>query len=269
MNKGNSAMTSVNSKKVPALFTLAAKEGLIAPGFTVFDYGCGRWPEVAESYVKGLGCMLYAAWDPNWRPSTARQLLMRYDVVCMSNVLNVIEGLDRRCDAIEHAWSLVREGGRLLVTVYEADGSGASGPSKPGCWQERRKLESYVSDELASAGVTGRIACGGKLFVSDPKGADGNLGANHYCDDEVEMICLDGLCMWVGANWTGKTVSRSFDDNMFSEWDMLDMFRDLLDPEEDPKPRLELFARWLIRTGAERQTVLDWPGFEKMGEVNI
>lgn len=179
MNKGNSAMTSVNSKKVPALFRLAAKEGAIGPGLTVFDYGCGRWPETTEAYVRGLGCPVYAAWDPNWRPSTAHALLMRYDAVCMSNVLNVIENPEERAEAIAHAWSLVRAGGRLLVTVYEADGSGASGPSKPGCWQERRKLESYVSDELASAGITGRIACGGKLFVSDPKGADGNLGANH------------------------------------------------------------------------------------------
>lgn len=84
------------------------------------------------------------------------------------------------------------------------------------------------------------------------------------------MMCLDGLCMWVGANWLGKTVSRSFDDNMFSEWDMLDMFRDLLDPEEaDVKGRLEAFARWIVGTGGDRQAVLDWPGFDGMGEINI
>lgn len=93
---------------------------------------------------------------------------------------------------------------------------------------------------------------------------------SHYADEGVEILCAGGLCMWVGVNWLGKTAVRSFDDNMFSEWDMLDMFRELADPEEAGyKERLEAFARWVVKTGGDRRTVLDWPGFDGVSDVNI
>lgn len=168
-----SAYTSVNKDKVPALFTLAAKAGLIKPGCAVLDYGCGRWPEVAMGFLESQGAALVHSFDPAWFPDADRMLFEGYDLVCLSNVLNVIEKEIDRLYALKDAWDSLKPGGRLLVTVYEADASGASGPSRDGCWQERRKLESYAGRELAC--YLGEIlpGTGGKLWASMPKPARG------------------------------------------------------------------------------------------------
>ena len=172
-----SAYTSVNKSRVPALFALAAKAGLAKPGMRVLDYGCGRWPENVRGYLATLGIDDVVSYDPYWFPFPlgfySGQADEGYDLVCLSNVLNVIQDPAERKEAVQKAWGLVKPGGRLVVTVYEADGSGASGPSKPGCWQERRRLGDYVSDELSA--IPGAIVRRGgrKAFVSDPKSLEG------------------------------------------------------------------------------------------------
>lgn len=168
-----SAYTSVNKGKVPVLFTLAANAGLITPGCAVLDYGCGRWPEAALGFLESQGAKLVHSYDPAWFPDADYIPLEGYDLVCLSNVLNVIEKKGDRLTALQTAWEALKPGGRILVTVYEGDGSGASGPSKEGCWQERRKLRSYMDDELSC--YLGEVVpgTGGKLWASLPKPKEG------------------------------------------------------------------------------------------------
>lgn len=172
-----SAYTSVNKEKVPALFTLAVSRKLIRPGDSVLDYGCGRWPENVREYLRTIGVDVVVSCDPNWFPIPlgfhSGQAGEGYDLVCLSSVLNVIQNPADRRQALSAAWKAVKPGGRMLVTVYEADGSGASGPSKDGCWQERRKLRSYMEDELARYFGEVVPGTGGKLWASHPKPAKG------------------------------------------------------------------------------------------------
>lgn len=166
-----SATTSVNKNKVPQLFSWAVGKGILKPGDEVLDYGCGRWPEVAAGYLAEHGIGKVDSWDPNWFPDADYVPFEGYDAVCLSNVLNVIpERLDRVM-ALKAAWDALKIGGIMLVTVYEADGSGASGPSKEGCWQERRRLASYANDELSQ--YLGHIVPGTGLWMSYPKPEDG------------------------------------------------------------------------------------------------
>ena len=170
-----SAYTSVNKDKVPVLFTLAAKGGFVKPGMRVLDYGCGRWPENVREYLRTLGVDDVVSYDPNWFPIPLGFYAGQaddsgYDLVCLSNVLNVIQEPAERRRALAKAWKAVKPGGLMLVTVYEADGSGASGPSKDDCWQERRKLNSYIDAELAP--YMGTVAYG-KLWLSMRKPAPG------------------------------------------------------------------------------------------------
>ncbi|MBQ1789867.1 MAG: methyltransferase domain-containing protein [Oscillospiraceae bacterium] len=170
MGLGLSAYTSVNKDKVPQLFTLAVGKGLIRPGDFVFDIGCGRWPETVKEFLRENGVDVIDQWDPNWFPNADYVPIEGYDVVCLSNVLNVIGDRAERVRALKMAWDALKPGGLMLVTVYEADGSGASGPSKDGCWQERRKLNSYIDSELAP--YMGAVAYG-KLWLSMRKPAPG------------------------------------------------------------------------------------------------
>jgi len=172
-----SAHTSVNKNRLPALFTLAAGHGLFKDGMRVLDYGCGRWPENVREYLATFGIDDVVSYDPNWFPIPlgfhSGQENEGYDLICLSNVLNVIQKRSDRLGVLQVIWEALKPGGRILVTVYEADGSGTSGPSKEGCWQERRKLSSYVDEELAR--YMGEIVpgSGGKLWASMPKPAEG------------------------------------------------------------------------------------------------
>lgn len=162
-----SAYTSVNKDKVPILFTQAVGFKVIRAGMSVLDFGCGRWPEAARDFLIANGVARVDSWDPNWFPDADYVPIEGYDVVCVSNVLNVISTRLDRTVALKSAWEALKPGGVMLVTVYEADGSGASGPSKEGCWQERRKLNSYIDDELAA--YMGVVYPGGKLWKSIAK----------------------------------------------------------------------------------------------------
>ena len=171
MGLGFSAYTSVNKDKVPQLFTWAVGKGLIRPGDFVFDLGCGRWPETTKGFLRENGVDVIDQWDPNWFPDADYVPIEGYDVVCLSNVLNVIGDRAERIRALKMAWDALRPGGVMLVTVYEAEGDGASGPSKDGCWQERRKLRSYAEDELAC--YFGAIIPGTRLWASIRKPGKG------------------------------------------------------------------------------------------------
>tara|TARA_R110002110_G_scaffold225632_2_gene439698 strand:+ start:776 stop:1138 length:363 start_codon:yes stop_codon:yes gene_type:complete len=62
--------------------------------------------------------------------------------VSLSNVLNVIASDGAKLDLLEKAKGLLREGGSLLVTVYEGDGSGEGRATRDG-WQENKRLRDY------------------------------------------------------------------------------------------------------------------------------
>jgi DNA phosphorothioation-associated putative methyltransferase len=87
---------------------LALRDRIIAPGKTVFDYGCGRGED-----LKRLSHMGYEArgWDPHYAPTESHIVS---DVVLLTYVLNVIERPAERVDALERAWALAR--GSLVVT---------------------------------------------------------------------------------------------------------------------------------------------------------
>ena len=252
MNKGTSAMTSVNAKKVPALFTLMKTVGRIKEGTTVFDYGCGRYPEIVKNFVEEAGGE-YAFWDPNWFPADG-DFTKRYDLVCLSNVLNVIPTWTERVRAVYRAWELVKPGGRLVVSVYEADGSGASGPSKPGCWQERRPLESYITNELAD--IHGSIVRrhGKDAFVSEPK-REGDRDHDHFNDGLIDIRFIPNFCLCVAVSCDGRTEALQSDDNLFGPADVVYMYRRLWDSgwnmDDEREAYEEQLKEWLLHEGAE------------------
>jgi DNA phosphorothioation-associated putative methyltransferase len=82
------------------------RHGLLKPGVNVFDYGCGKGDDVRN--LQSLGYAV-SGWDPHYCPGNPQQ---RADVVNLGFVINVIEDLDERCEAIERAFALAD---RLLV----------------------------------------------------------------------------------------------------------------------------------------------------------
>src|SRR5436309_2881834 len=84
----------------------ALADSLISPAVTVLDYGCGRGADVDLLGRQGIICL---GWDPAFRPDTA---LEPADVVNLGYVINVIEDLTERAEALRHSWKLSR---KLLI----------------------------------------------------------------------------------------------------------------------------------------------------------
>jgi DNA phosphorothioation-associated putative methyltransferase len=81
----------------------ALNDAIVREGDTIFDYGCGRGGDVR--ILESLGFRA-SGWDPAFLPDTPR---LEADVVNLGFVINVIERLDERVEALHSAWRLARK----------------------------------------------------------------------------------------------------------------------------------------------------------------
>jgi DNA phosphorothioation-associated putative methyltransferase len=93
---------------------LALSHSLIAPGTTVFDYGCGRGEDLR--YLQSVG-IDSAGWDPHFSPDTA---IEPADLVNLGYVLNVIEDPEERRKTLQRAYDLAK---RVLMVAVRVDRS--------------------------------------------------------------------------------------------------------------------------------------------------
>lgn len=89
--------------------SLAVRHGLVRPGVTVFDYGCGQGDDLRALAAAGIEAN---GWDPYFATDRDRR---EADVVNIGFVLNVIEDPVERVDALATAWGLTRR--VLIVSV--------------------------------------------------------------------------------------------------------------------------------------------------------
>jgi len=91
---------------------LALSHGIIEPGVSVFDYGCGRGEDVRYLQSRGIQA---TGWDPHYQPNTAPA---NADVVNLGYVLNVIEDPVERQATLLKAYELAQ---RALVVAVRVD----------------------------------------------------------------------------------------------------------------------------------------------------
>jgi DNA phosphorothioation-associated putative methyltransferase len=88
------------------------RHGFINPGYTFFDYGCGRGNDLASVKLNEIQA---AGWDPHFAPE---EPILEADVVNLGFVINVIENLDERVNALKRAFSLSRKVLAVSVMLY-------------------------------------------------------------------------------------------------------------------------------------------------------
>ena len=93
---------------------LALSHALIAPGTSVFDYGCGRGEDLR--YLQSVGINANG-WDPHFSPGTSVEPA---DFVNLGYVLNVIEGPEERRETLQRAYDLAK---RVLMVAVRVDRS--------------------------------------------------------------------------------------------------------------------------------------------------
>lgn len=97
---------------------LALAHGLIRPGVTVLDYGCGHGDDVRHLSSQGISA---CGWDPHYQN---RREIAPADVVNLGYVLNVIEDPTERTAVLSHAFELARH---LLIVAVRVDRGPQSG----------------------------------------------------------------------------------------------------------------------------------------------
>lgn len=93
---------------------LALSHALIAPGTSVFDYGCGRGEDLRYLQAVGIDA---TGWDPHFSPNTAIEAA---DFVNLGYVLNVIEDPEERRKTLQKAYELTN---RVLLVAVRVDRS--------------------------------------------------------------------------------------------------------------------------------------------------
>jgi len=97
--------------------------GLIKPGYTFFDYGCGRGEDVAALVKGGYEA---TGWDPYFRPD---EPLASADVVNIGYVVNAIADTSERVGALRSAWGLTEK--VLVVSARLTDEMRSIGKGRP------------------------------------------------------------------------------------------------------------------------------------------
>lgn len=161
----SAARTAINRSGLSKPAAQALQDGVLGPGRSLLDYGCGHSGDVTR--LRKLG---YSAtgWDPAFAPD---EPLESADVVNLGYVVNVIESATERADTLRSAWALARS---ALVVAARLDWE-ARGPDsrafKDGVITTRGTFQKfYTQYELktwieSALGTTAHAAAPGVFYV--------------------------------------------------------------------------------------------------------
>ena len=149
--KYNSAVTSINSSKLPALFTNSNVR--FKSGGINLDVGGGKFDNVADYLLDKFNCT-NLVYDPyNRSAEHNRDVLSQVksnggaDTTTCSNVLNVIAEPEVREETIKMCYNNLKNGGTSYFTVYKGDGSGkGKANDKRQSYQTNMPLEDYLPE---------------------------------------------------------------------------------------------------------------------------
>lgn len=191
----DSAATSINSNKLPAIYKMVNFE----PGKVYLDFGGGKFDN-GVYFVKDKGATLLV-YDPyNRSDEHNKQVLAELkenggaDVGLNSNVLNVIKEPEARLAVLRNLKRMVKPGGDIYITVYEGTGKGNEGPTKAG-YQLNRKTADYL-EEIQQ--VFPNATRKGKL-IKATNASSSVYGKQVYCtsifasDNDIDAEDLRGL----------------------------------------------------------------------------
>lgn len=165
MQKHSSANTSINTKRLPAVYNKVdwSRYTNSVDDYYVVDIGCGRMETqtLIDNYLKQNKIRHFFPYDPYQfnivATENAKNIIENNTinkVVVCSNVLNVVDSEEALatviaylCDAIVTVTKEpdgVYRMNPCYITVYEGDGSGIGRETKQDCWQRNEKLKSYL-----------------------------------------------------------------------------------------------------------------------------
>ena len=141
-----SANTSVNSKRLPAIYKKIDwyRIKLQYNKLVVLDIGAGKYTQHIKEYIESKGGE-YIPYDPyNLSPADnlyAGANFHRANVIICSNVFNVI----KEEKVIYDLHNMIRSYRvPYFISVYEGDKSWIGHETKKGCWQRNEEIYAYI-----------------------------------------------------------------------------------------------------------------------------
>ncbi|MGL5924804.1 DNA phosphorothioation-associated putative methyltransferase [Chroococcidiopsis sp.] len=119
----------------------AIEAAILSKDTTFFDYGCGHGGDIER--VANLG-YTSNGWDPYYRPDAPH---IAADIVNLGYVLNVIEDLEERRQALIHAWKLTRKVLLVSAQVLINDRSSNQMAYGDGIVTRRNTFQKYYDQE--------------------------------------------------------------------------------------------------------------------------
>lgn len=117
---------------------MLARFGFLDGSRSVFDYGCGRGDDLRGLQENGIQAL---GWDPHYAPDNSKQLS---NIVNLGFVINVIEDINERIEALQGAYSLAQE--LLVVSVMLANQKDSKGkPLYDGILTSRGTFQKYYT----------------------------------------------------------------------------------------------------------------------------
>lgn len=130
-------LTALTRNNLSAPVQLLFRHGLLPPGTSVFDYGCGKGSDVAGLVASGL---VAHGWDPHF---AANEPIFNADIVNLGFVINVIEDPAERVEALTKAFKLARRALAISVMLYGSEPAGR--PFRDGFVTSRQTFQKYFA----------------------------------------------------------------------------------------------------------------------------
>ena len=135
--------TCVNSARIPALFH---RVDWVA-GTKNLDYGGGKYNNVTEFLSElGVDNYVYDPYNRNCADNKEALAAGPFDTITLSNVLNVIKEKRIRYYIVRKCLSLLKDGGKIYISVYEGDKSKVGRQTKEDCWQNNQPIDFYFNE---------------------------------------------------------------------------------------------------------------------------
>lgn len=138
----NRARTAIGRLDLSRPFKCAMDDGLVETGSKILDYGCGRGDDLRHLRALGYDA---SGWGPVHRADGIRK---RSPVVNLGYVVNVIESVGERREALRQAWALTDR--LLLVSArLSLDGRGLQNcrQYRDGCVASRGTFQKFFEQQ--------------------------------------------------------------------------------------------------------------------------
>ncbi len=131
-------LTALNRTNFSAPVQALLRQGLIDHQTTFFDYGCGRGDDVRGLTANGIEA---TGWDPHIAPEAEKRVA---DAVNIGFVINVIEDLTERVDALKSAFACTR-GVLAVAAMLNSDARPEGRQYRDGFLSSRNTFQKYFT----------------------------------------------------------------------------------------------------------------------------